>query len=133
MALLSWAPEIERDFLRMQARAQRAEYRRRFPDAAADIVLVHEEPAGRIYVDRGGEETRLIDLSLLPEHRGHGIGGRLLADLLAEAAAHGRRVVLQVDRANPARRLYERLGFTLEGDDGVYCAMTWHGPGPPAR
>lgn len=132
MAAWPWPDGMKRDFLRMQAHAQRTDYGRRFPEARVEIILVGGAPAGRLAVDRSGGEIDLLDISLLPEHRGQGIGGRLLEGLLAEAARDGRRVRLQVERANPARRLYERLGFVPRGDDGVYCAMEWSSTGRPA-
>jgi ribosomal protein S18 acetylase RimI-like enzyme len=47
-------------------------------------------------------------------HRGRGIGGLLLEEIVAVAAEHGcRRIRLDVIDANPrARALYERHGFT---------------------
>ena len=68
---------------------------------------------------------RAHDIALLPEHRGAGIGGRLLQDLLTEAAASGKRVSIHVERFNPAMRLYERLGFTKQEEVGVYFRMEW--------
>ena len=53
----------------------------------------------------------MIDIALLPDHRGRGIGARLLRDVLHEATAAGLPVRLSVERSNPARSLYERLGF----------------------
>jgi ribosomal protein S18 acetylase RimI-like enzyme len=120
-----WPPEFKQDFLRMQSRAQRADYRRRFPEAEDRIILVGEEPAGRFYVDRNESVIRLVDISLLPEHRGRGIGGRLLGELLAEADSTGKPVRLMVERGNPARRLYLRLGFRVLNEDEIYCSMEW--------
>ena len=59
-----------------------------------------------------------MDIALLPEYRGRGIGTALLEELLVEADATGRRVTIHVERFNPARRLYERLGFVEAGDPG---------------
>jgi len=61
----------------------------------------------------------------LPDHRGAGIGGAILRSLLAEAAAAGKPVRIHVERLNPARRLYERLGFLPVADKGVYVMMEW--------
>ena len=66
-----------------------------------------------------------MDIALLPEHRGAGIGSAVLRGLLAEAAAAGKPVRIHVERLNPARRLYERLGFAPIEDKGVYYLMEW--------
>jgi ribosomal protein S18 acetylase RimI-like enzyme len=87
------------------------------------VVLIDREPAGRLYLNRGDSEIRIVDIALLPEHRGKGVGSALLRDLLAEADAHGKRVTIHVERMNPALRLYERLGFSVAEDKGVYLFL----------
>jgi ribosomal protein S18 acetylase RimI-like enzyme len=92
-------------------------------ERAFDVVLVEGEPAGRLYVDRRDDEIRIVDIALLPEHRGHGIGTSLLGELLSEADAARKRVTIHVERLNPARRLYERLGFSVAEDKGIYLFL----------
>ena len=43
----------------------------------------------------------------------------------AEAVAAGKGVVLHVQQANPARRLYERLGFVDAGTSGLHTELRW--------
>ena len=64
-----------------------------------------------------------MDIALMPEHRGGGLGTRLLRELFAEAEASGRKVSIHVEIFNPARRLYERLGFIQAAERGVYLLM----------
>ncbi|MFG1858534.1 GNAT family N-acetyltransferase [Actinomadura geliboluensis] len=56
-------------------------------------------------------------LGVLPSHQGQGIGTGLLHTLITqEAPARGlTRLQLNVAVENPAHRLYQRLGFTIEG------------------
>jgi ribosomal protein S18 acetylase RimI-like enzyme len=54
-----------------------------------------------------------LAIAVLPAHIGQGIGGRLLARLLEDAGPIHPAVALSVREANPARRLYERLGFVV--------------------
>ena len=63
--------------------------------------------------DQFRDEIRIIDIALLTLYRNAGIGSGLIEDLLAEAAATGRPVRLQVVRSNPALELYERMGFRV--------------------
>ncbi|HEV3458593.1 MAG TPA: GNAT family N-acetyltransferase [Thermoanaerobaculia bacterium] len=125
LAPVPWTAAQKEAFLRMQFRAQSVDYAANFPDAAFQVILVDGAPAGRLYVDRRGDELRIVDIALLPEHRGTGIGGALLRGLLAEAAAAGKAVRIHVEQMNPALRLYERLGFRRTGGDGVYFLMEW--------
>jgi ribosomal protein S18 acetylase RimI-like enzyme len=126
---VSWDDAQKDTFLRMQFEAQDAWYREHYAGASFDVVVVDGEPAGRLYVHRGETEIRIIDIALVPEHRGSGVGTSLLQDLLAEADAAGKSVTIHVERENPALRFYERLGFTLAEDKGVYLFLER----PPAR
>jgi ribosomal protein S18 acetylase RimI-like enzyme len=118
-----WDDAQKDAFLRMQFDAQDAWWRENYGDASFDVILVAGEPAGRLYVHRGRSEIRIVDIALLPEHRGNGIGTRLLEELLAEGDAGGKSVTIHVERMNPALRLYERLGFSVAEDKGVYLFL----------
>jgi ribosomal protein S18 acetylase RimI-like enzyme len=83
------------------------------------------EAIGRLYIDRWPRDHCIIDIAFLPEHRRHGLGAALLADLLDEAAAAGKAVTIHVEKFNPAMRLYRRLGFKTEEEHGVYDLMRW--------
>lgn len=111
-------------FLAQQFAAQTAHYARSRAGAAFNVVLVDGERAGRLILDeQGSGEIGIVDISLLPEHRGRGIGTRLLTPVLERADALGRPVAIHVERFNPARRLYLRLGFAVVSGDGVYDKM----------
>ncbi len=123
LAPVPWSSEQKQAFLDLQFEAQDREYRARYADAAYLVVLVGSEPAGRLYLARYPGELRIVDLALLPRHRGHGVGTSLVRDVVALAASEARIVSLHVERWNPARRLYERLGFTESSHDDVYLRM----------
>ena len=125
LAQLDWDDAQKDEFIRMQFRAQRDYYQAQFPAADFQVIVAGDQPVGRLYVDRRHDEIRIVDIALLPAHRNSRIGSRLLGDLLAEAARVGKPVRIHVERFNPALRLYERLGFTRSGDNGVYFLMEW--------
>jgi ribosomal protein S18 acetylase RimI-like enzyme len=122
---VGWSEQQTAAFLSQQFDVQDRVYRSQLQDATLDIVLVEGEPAGRLYVDRRPDEIAVVDISLLPAHRARGVGTFLLEALQAEAAASGRALSLQVERANPAQRLYSRLGFELVQTGPVYLLMRW--------
>ena len=107
----------------MQFAAQDRYYHDQMPDATYEVVLIEGEPAGRLYVDRRADEIHVVDIALLPEHRGRGLGTRIMCDVLAEADAAGKRVTIYVERFNRALSLYERLGFAHVDDEGVYLLL----------
>jgi len=107
----------------MQFNLQRRQYEAGYPDAEHNIILSDGQPVGRIFVDEGEREIALVDVALIPEFRNKGIGRYLLDLLLARAAAVKKPVRLHVSKLNPARRLYERLGFSVVSEDGMYFEM----------
>ena len=122
---MPWDKNQKDAFLRAQFDAQDRWYRENYTGASFDVILVDGERAGRLYLNRGDSEIRIVDIALLPEHRGNGVGSALLRDLLAEADAAGKRVTIHVERQNRALGLYERLGFHQAGEQGVYLRMEW--------
>jgi ribosomal protein S18 acetylase RimI-like enzyme len=129
MAIVPWTQEQKDQFVLMQFGFQRKYYLEHYGGAAFDIVMVDGHPAGRLYVYRGSGEIRIIDIALLPEYRGRGIGGGLLAGILEEARERQLLVSIHVERNNPAMRLYRRLGFQFAGEQGpVYLRMEYRAP-----
>jgi GNAT superfamily N-acetyltransferase len=125
VAAWGWDETQQEAFLRMQFNAQRQSYEWQYPLAERRIILRDGEPAGRMIVHRADEEFLLVDIAILPEHRNSGIGAALIKGLLDEAALARKPVRLHVGRVNPARRLYERLGFVCISDTGTYFSMEW--------
>jgi ribosomal protein S18 acetylase RimI-like enzyme len=123
LAVVPWDDDQKKTFLRMQFVAQDRAYRGQMPDASYDIVVVDGVRAGRFYVDRRAEEIRIVDIALLPDHRGSGIGTELLRAILDEGEASGKPVTIHVVEGNPARALYERLGFREIGGTGVHVLL----------
>jgi ribosomal protein S18 acetylase RimI-like enzyme len=123
LAPVPWTAEQREAFLRQQFQAQDTEYRRNYKDASFDLIVVDGEPAGRLYVNRGSEDIRIVDIALLPEYRGRGIGSALIQGLLAEARAARTTLSIHVEVNNPALRLYERLGFQPVTTHGIYLLM----------
>ena len=123
LAQVPWPPEQKAAFLRSQFEAQDAHYKTYYSNASFQIVEVDGERAGRLYVSRGSEEIRIVDIALLPEFRGKGVGGRLLAPLIEEARARQVPLRIHVEIFNPAKLWYERLGFRELEHKGVYVFM----------
>ena len=125
LARTNWSEEQKAMFCRMQFNAQTKDYRRNYPDASFDIIERDGVAAGRLLVMREDEKIHVIDIALIPEHRGAGIGTKLLKELQEEARAAGKTLSIHVEQFNPARRLYERLGFQQVEEKGVYLLMRW--------
>lgn len=125
LQVVPWSAEQKADFLRMQFEAQHKYYHMQYPDADYDLVLRDGTPIGRLYVDRAPNEIRVMDIALLADYRGHGIGTSLIRAIMDEASAAGVPVSLHVETFNRARRLYDRLGFIEQDTNGIYALMEW--------
>lgn len=123
VARFGWPAGQQRAFLSQQSDAQERYFRSRYPDAKWLIVERDGAAVGRLYLDESAQALHIVDISLLPAARGQGIGGALLADVVAAAAAAGRKATMQVERSNPARRLYARLGFVVAGETDVHLLL----------
>jgi GNAT superfamily N-acetyltransferase len=118
-----WDDTLRNSFLRMQFEAMRQGYRSMFPQAAFSIILAGGEPAGRTVINRTQQEIRLVDISLLHQYRGRGIGTGILSDLLAEALQTGLPLRLSAMKASRALDWYLRRGFHQVGESGPYVHL----------
>lgn len=127
MRLLEWPEEAKNAFIRQQFEAQHAHYRQHYSDAQFWVVEVGKKQVGRLYVQARVDEIRLMDIALVPEHKGRGIGTALVRRVLGIAAAEVIPVRLHVEPDNRAVNLYRRLGFVKLEARGVYQFMEWRG------
>ncbi|MFC1414453.1 N-acetyltransferase family protein [Streptacidiphilus sp. N1-12] len=87
------------------------------------VIEVDGELAGCVTVRPVGDGLWLEHFYLAPRHQGRGLGAAVLRALLAEADAEDLNVRLDVVQGSAARRLYERHGFTVEGEDPIDVRM----------
>lgn len=122
----NWSDEEKEAFCRMQHQAQSTHYFTHYKGARFDIILIDDEPAGRLYVASWDKEIRIIDIALLPEFQKQGVGASILREILLQGRLEGRKVTIHVEMNNPALKLYERLGFEkIEEVNGIYFLMEW--------
>jgi ribosomal protein S18 acetylase RimI-like enzyme len=126
LRLLPLPPAQVEQLIAMQERVHEAGRRAVYPNAEVMLLEHAGAPAGRVVLDATGTDWRLVELALLPEMRGRGLGAMLVTALQRRAAAHGARIGLAVLRTNaPALRLYERAGFGYAGGNELQHQMVW--------
>lgn len=125
MALVPWGAAQKQAFLQMQFAAQQKHYRAYFPQAVHEIILVERQPVGRLYVDRRENEIRILDVTLLPQARGHGIGTQILLGLMKEAEQGNRTCSIYVESFNRSLSLFQRLGFVKAEENGAVWLLKW--------
>jgi ribosomal protein S18 acetylase RimI-like enzyme len=102
---------------------QSAIFRERFDPAARRIIVIDGRDAGVLEVEERPDEVFLANIEIAPEQQGRGLGAAIITDILFDAHARGLPVTLQVNRVNPARRLYGRLGFVETGQTETHYLM----------
>lgn len=125
LAQTPWDAAQKEAFLRQQFDAQHTYYHDHYHPASYDVIEVDGAPAGRLYQAHWADDWRIIDIALLPQARRCGVGTAILQDLQARAREAGVPLSIHVERNNPALALYDRLGFTLSEDKGVYLFLVW--------
>jgi ribosomal protein S18 acetylase RimI-like enzyme len=120
-----WSDAQKLAFLDGQFGFQRHHYRTHYPATSWGVLEDRGVPAGRLYVHREPATLLVMDIALLPDWRGRGIGTALMQWVCAQACAAGKSVTVSVEKYNRAQTLYRRLGFREISDEGVHWAMEW--------
>jgi ribosomal protein S18 acetylase RimI-like enzyme len=118
----------KRAFLDQQFAAQFNHYGIHYPTCERNVIERAGVPVGRLWIDEWRDQIRLVDIALVPEARGCGIGSALLRQVMDRGAAAGKPVTIHVESFNPALNLYRRLGFEHVDTNGVYFLMRWTPP-----
>lgn len=120
-----WVDAQKLAFLQQQFTFQYTHYELHYADAVRGILEQNGEPCGRLYLQQMPADLRIVDISLLPKWRGQGVGATLIGAVFELARGRRSIVSIHVECFNPARRLYDRLGFQEVADLGVYRRMHW--------
>ncbi|MBW4623172.1 MAG: GNAT family N-acetyltransferase [Cyanosarcina radialis HA8281-LM2] len=96
-----------------------------FDNSLFEIVCLNEQDIGVISVIDRGNEMFLNYLAILPIYQKQGLGTQLVRQVLSQAAERGVPVKLNVMRVNPAKELYDRLGFKVVDSDRDRYFMEW--------
>ncbi|WP_084250329.1 GNAT family N-acetyltransferase [Sphingomonas mali] len=125
LALVPWSEEQKRAFLIQQFSAQRKHYRSFLADTRYDVLERDGVPVGRLYLNERRTRAHIVDIALMPGSRANGIGTAIITALQDYARARGKGVDIFVERTNPARSLYNRMGFNVIREEDIYLEMDW--------
>lgn len=113
----TWGAWDEED----QARRFQAE----FHPESWQIIVLDGHDAGVVHVDRSPGEIFLVNIQIAPSYQNRRLGTAVMESLLAEAREQRIALRLQVMKVNPARNLYERLGFEVIEETSTHYQMRW--------
>ena len=126
LALVPWDDAMKRSFVEQQFGAQTSYYLSEHPNARHDVVeLATGEPVGRIYVDRSEEMISILDLTVLPEHQGRGIGSAIISWMIDEVQPSGRSIAIYIETYNHSQKFFTSRGFSVTEMVGVYNKLVW--------
>lgn len=89
------------------------------------LIMLQEEKVGALLLEKTAHQHYLRTIFLLPKFHGQGIGREIVLSLQDDARIAMKPLGLRVIQVNPARRLYERLGFKVIGQDEKTLLMQW--------
>jgi RimJ/RimL family protein N-acetyltransferase len=126
LAMTPWTAEQREAFIRFQFAAQLAHYRTEYPLAEHSVITLGEQPIGRIYIDRRESEIRILDITLLPRHRGQGIGTPIIRRVMDEAVRDSKNLSIELDSFEQSHQLFQRLGFKPTETTGFHTLFVWN-------
>jgi GNAT superfamily N-acetyltransferase len=126
MRMTQWPQAEIQAFCDSQYSAQDHHYREYYADLEQWAICRGDDVIGRLYLATFGGIFILMDITIALAWRGQGIGSSIVADVVRQADLASREMQLHVEPDNPARRLYQRLGFTEIPDQPateIYLAL----------
>jgi ribosomal protein S18 acetylase RimI-like enzyme len=106
---------------------QVARFREHFDPRRYQVIVVAGRDVGAVAIEWRADDVLLADIEIIPAWRGRGLGSRIINMVLEEARRQGLPVSLQVLKGNPARHLYERLGFRVVEETESHYRMSAEG------
>ncbi|MFZ6658743.1 GNAT family N-acetyltransferase [Undibacterium sp. TJN19] len=124
---LPMAPVIVAQMIKMQQHVQMSGIQQHFPEAQHFIVEEAGQPVGRVVIDAGTSDLRLVDIAMMPQAQRKGIARSVLRAMQEEALENNLNISLAVEIHNQAARaLYLQMGFFVQGSDGLFEQMHWY-------
>ncbi|MDP4145256.1 MAG: GNAT family N-acetyltransferase [Bacillota bacterium] len=118
--------EQKSNIIRQQFVIEQYQLKQTYPEAELNLVMFNGQPVGRLYINYGKNEDRIIAIGLLESYRFLGIGKKIMISVIETAAEKGKAVSLQVAWFNKsAYAFYEKLGFKVVEDNGVMYEMKY--------
>jgi ribosomal protein S18 acetylase RimI-like enzyme len=125
MAMVPWPLEQKAAFVHTQFEAQSRHYRAQFPGAEYSIIAHQGRDLGRLWLARNPDGIHILDITLLPEFRGAGLGRLLVQQLQEEGSRAALPISIYLESFNPSLRLFEKLGFRKKNEEGVHWLLQW--------
>jgi ribosomal protein S18 acetylase RimI-like enzyme len=107
---------------------QREEYqlRHQLDLPAAQVICGNNLEVGFIIAPIKDSAREIHTICIVPEHQNRGVGTEVIRSVIAEGGTQKMPLYLSLLKVNPARRLYERLGFEVIEETKHHFRMKFH-------
>jgi ribosomal protein S18 acetylase RimI-like enzyme len=95
--------------------------------SAARVILSKDLEVGFIMAPIKDNARWIHTICVVPEHQNRGIGTEVIRSIIAETETQKIPLYLSVLKVNPARGLYEQLGFGVIEETKHHFRMKFHG------
>ncbi len=102
---------------------QQRRFAQSFKPADIQVIIVDKQDIGWLAIHFSKSKIELNGIYLLPDFQRLGFGSSIIKGLIHEGKFSSRPVNLQVLKINPARALYERLGFEVTDENQTHFIM----------
>jgi ribosomal protein S18 acetylase RimI-like enzyme len=81
------------------------------------IILLADKAIGVLKLKKEDDKIEIIQLQIEPKYQGRGLGQDILNGIIKRAEENNQMITLSVLKLNPARNLYEKMGFEIIEED----------------
>jgi len=102
---------------------QESVFRKNYVPANIQIITLADTDIGMLSVEERTEDVFLRAIEIHPTYQQQGLGTTIIQHIIDDAARRMKPVRLQVLKVNPAKKLYDRLGFSVIEDTKTHYIM----------
>jgi ribosomal protein S18 acetylase RimI-like enzyme len=102
---------------------QEARFRGNYVPAETQIITFGGRDVGMLSIEERDPDLFLRSIEIDPQYQHQGLGTAIIAKIIADGIRKKKPVFLHVLRANPAKRLYDRLGFSVVAETSTHLHM----------
>ncbi|MFA6072638.1 MAG: GNAT family N-acetyltransferase [Candidatus Woesearchaeota archaeon] len=104
---------------------QKEVFNKKFNIKNIKIITLDGLDIGSLEIETTKNNIHINEIQLLPKYQGRGIGTKILQDLIIHAKLNKIDLDLKVLKINPAKRLYERIGFIICKETNTHYFMNF--------
>ena len=98
-------------------------FQKNYVPAKTKVITLDGQDIGMLSVEEREADIFVSTIKIHPDFQGKGIGTGIIRNIIAEGIQKGKRVRLRVLKVNPAKRLYDRLGFSVVEETTTHYIM----------